>query len=78
MVYALLGYKYISYTKIKNFIFLNKIIILYFRYQKQNAQLRFNTYVFGPVIMRMYHYFNKPEEALKVRLRSLILKSYRI
>lgn len=42
---------------------INKMLI---KYQKQNARLRFSTYGFGPVIMRMYHYFNKPEEALKV------------
>lgn len=40
----------------------------HYRFHSQNASLRFGTYAFGPVVMRMFHYLNKPAEALKVRL----------
>lgn len=34
------------------------------RFNSQNKDLRFGTFVFGPVVMRMLHYLNKPDEAL--------------
>lgn len=37
-----------------------------FRFNQQNKEVRFGSYVFGPVIMRMYYFLNKPDEALKV------------
>ncbi|XKL68458.1 hypothetical protein PGB90_003949 [Kerria lacca] len=36
------------------------------KFNKQNQYLRFGSYNFGPVVMRMYHYLNRPEEALKI------------
>nr|CAH7737311.1 unnamed protein product [Callosobruchus chinensis] len=33
------------------------------KFNQQNKQMRFGSYVFGPVVMRMFHYFNKPELA---------------
>ncbi|KDR07029.1 pentatricopeptide repeat-containing protein 2, mitochondrial-like [Zootermopsis nevadensis] len=36
------------------------------RFNQQNKEVRFGSYVFGPVIMRMYYFLNKPDEALKV------------
>ncbi|KAK7579627.1 hypothetical protein V9T40_000256 [Parthenolecanium corni] len=35
------------------------------KFHQQNAQLRFGSYHFGPVVMRMYYLFNKPDEALQ-------------
>ncbi|GAV00062.1 hypothetical protein RvY_10965 [Ramazzottius varieornatus] len=35
------------------------------KFVKQNEQLRFGSFVFGPVIMRMYYHLNKPDAALK-------------
>ncbi|XP_065202287.1 pentatricopeptide repeat-containing protein 2, mitochondrial-like [Planococcus citri] len=35
------------------------------KFHAQNSHLRFGSYVFGPVVMRMFHYLNKPDEALK-------------
>ncbi|KAL1129869.1 hypothetical protein AAG570_012813 [Ranatra chinensis] len=34
------------------------------KFSQQNKELRFGSFVFGPVVMRMYHYLNKPIEAL--------------
>ncbi|RZF45660.1 hypothetical protein LSTR_LSTR010611 [Laodelphax striatellus] len=36
------------------------------KFNKQNKELRFGTFIFGPVVMRMYHSLNRPVEALKV------------
>ncbi|XP_054277522.1 pentatricopeptide repeat-containing protein 2, mitochondrial-like [Macrosteles quadrilineatus] len=36
------------------------------KFNSQNKDLRFGSFVFGPVIMRMYHTLNKPKEALKI------------
>ncbi|KAF5293905.1 hypothetical protein FQA39_LY13610 [Lamprigera yunnana] len=33
------------------------------KFNQQNKQLRFGNYIFGPVIMRMFHVLNKHEEA---------------
>ncbi|KAF2896595.1 hypothetical protein ILUMI_09580 [Ignelater luminosus] len=35
------------------------------KFNQQNKQLRFGNYVFGPVIMRMFHTLKKPDEALE-------------
>ncbi|VEN60254.1 unnamed protein product [Callosobruchus maculatus] len=35
------------------------------KFNQQNKQLRFGSYVFGPVVMRMFHHFNKPELAFE-------------
>jgi pentatricopeptide repeat domain-containing protein 2 len=37
-----------------------------FRFNKQSKEVRFGSYVFGPVVMRMYYFLNKPDEALEV------------
>ncbi|PNF38994.1 hypothetical protein B7P43_G05983 [Cryptotermes secundus] len=37
-----------------------------FRFNQQNKEVRFGSYVFGPVVMRMYYFLNKPDEALEV------------
>jgi hypothetical protein len=37
-----------------------------FRFNQQNKEVRFGSYVFGPVVMRMYYFLNKPDEALQV------------
>jgi hypothetical protein len=36
------------------------------RFNQQNKEVRFGSYVFGPVVMRMYYFLNKPDEALEV------------
>jgi pentatricopeptide repeat domain-containing protein 2 len=36
------------------------------KYNKQNQGLRFGNFTFGPVVMRMYYYLNKPDIALQV------------
>ncbi|XP_044735137.1 pentatricopeptide repeat-containing protein 2, mitochondrial-like [Chrysoperla carnea] len=35
------------------------------RFNKQNTSLRFGNFIFGPVVMRMFYFLNKPEEALQ-------------
>lgn len=44
----------------------NLIFHLCFRFNQQNKEIRFGNFVFGPVVMRMYHKMNKHEEAYKV------------
>jgi len=34
-------------------------------FNQQNKHLRFGNFVFGPVVMRMYHYLNQPTHALE-------------
>jgi len=34
-------------------------------FNQQNRHLRFGNYVFGPVVMRMYHFLNQPTEAMQ-------------
>jgi pentatricopeptide repeat domain-containing protein 2 len=36
------------------------------RFNKQNRNLRFGNFVFGPVVMRMYHHLGQPANALEV------------
>ncbi|CAH1965295.1 unnamed protein product [Acanthoscelides obtectus] len=35
------------------------------KFNKQNKQLRFGSYIFGPVVMRMFHFFNKADLAFE-------------
>ncbi|XP_021943811.1 pentatricopeptide repeat-containing protein 2, mitochondrial [Folsomia candida] len=35
------------------------------RFNQQNRHLRFGNFVFGPVVMRMYHFLNQPTQALQ-------------
>ncbi|KAJ9586257.1 hypothetical protein L9F63_020119 [Diploptera punctata] len=35
------------------------------KFNQQNKEIRFGSYIFGPVVMRMYYLLNKPEDALK-------------
>lgn len=37
-----------------------------FRFRHQNKELRFDTFIFGPVVMRLFHYLNLPDHALQV------------
>ncbi|KAK5647382.1 hypothetical protein RI129_002274 [Pyrocoelia pectoralis] len=39
------------------------VIKMMTRFNQQNKQLRFGNYIFGPVIMRLFHFLNKHEEA---------------
>jgi pentatricopeptide repeat domain-containing protein 2 len=34
------------------------------KFNQQNKHLRFGNFVFGPVVMRMYHFLNEPNQAL--------------
>jgi len=36
------------------------------KFCQQNNNLRFGSFIFGPVVMRMYYYLNKPSEAFEV------------
>jgi len=36
------------------------------KFNKQSRDLRFGSFIFGPVVMRMYHHLNRPKEALKI------------
>uniref|UniRef100_A0A1B6JLF5 Pentacotripeptide-repeat region of PRORP domain-containing protein n=1 Tax=Homalodisca liturata TaxID=320908 RepID=A0A1B6JLF5_9HEMI len=38
------------------------------KFNSQNKDLRFGSFIFGPVVMRMYYHLNRPKEALKVFL----------
>lgn len=35
------------------------------KFNTQNTELRFGSYVFGPVVMRMFHFLDAPKEALQ-------------
>ncbi|KAJ8717254.1 hypothetical protein PYW08_005653 [Mythimna loreyi] len=35
------------------------------KFNSQNSELRFGSYVFGPVVMRMFHFLDAPKEALE-------------
>lgn len=39
-----------------------------FKFNSQNKELRFGAYTFGPVVMRLYHHLNQPDEALELFL----------
>lgn len=34
------------------------------KFNKQNKEMRFGTYIFGPVVMRTFHYLDEPDLAL--------------
>lgn len=36
------------------------------KFNQQNKEVRFGNFIFGPVVMRMFHILNKPDQALKV------------
>ncbi|XP_071454606.1 pentatricopeptide repeat-containing protein 2, mitochondrial-like [Hetaerina americana] len=36
------------------------------RFNRQNKELRFGSFIFGPVVMRAFHYLNAPQVALKL------------
>lgn len=42
------------------------------RFSKQNASLRFGSYVYGPVAMRLFYHYNKPDIAFEVHDYQLI------
>lgn len=63
----ILRYKSVNYCRLN----LNSV---FSRFHQQNAQLRFGSYHFGPVVMRMYYLFNKPDEALQVRIFFILFK----
>lgn len=44
---------------------LNLVKEMTVKFVSQNKELRFGSFVFGPVVMRMYHFLNKPNEALE-------------
>ncbi|GFG39338.1 hypothetical protein Cfor_08291 [Coptotermes formosanus] len=44
---------------------LNLVHKMMTRFNQQNKEVRFGSYVFGPVVMRMYYFLNKPDEALQ-------------
>ncbi|KAF4526431.1 hypothetical protein B566_EDAN015063, partial [Ephemera danica] len=42
------------------------ILQMMLKFNNQNKEMRFGSFVFGPVVMRMYHFLNQPDAALKV------------
>lgn len=38
---------------------------MHFRYSSQNTEMRFGSFVFGPVILRLLHHFNQPDLAIE-------------
>nr|XP_021198169.2 pentatricopeptide repeat-containing protein 2, mitochondrial [Helicoverpa armigera] len=44
---------------------LNLILNMIKKFNSQNSELRFGSYVFGPVVMRMFHFLDAPKEALE-------------
>lgn len=44
---------------------LNLVYKMMSKFAKQNKDLRFGTFIFGPVVMRMYYHLDQPVEALK-------------
>lgn len=68
--------KYMIFTEdLKNMIHLAEdnnndvplIINMMKKFNLQNKELRFGSFIFGPVVMRMFHHLNKPNEALEVK-----------
>ncbi|XP_067004607.1 pentatricopeptide repeat-containing protein 2, mitochondrial [Anabrus simplex] len=49
---------------------LNLIMKMMKRFNQQNKELRFGNYIFGPVVMRMYHFHDKPNDALQAFMDS--------
>ncbi|KAJ8717901.1 hypothetical protein PYW07_005831 [Mythimna separata] len=44
---------------------LKLILSMIQKFNSQNSELRFGSYVFGPVVMRMFHFLDAPKEALE-------------
>lgn len=44
---------------------LKLILSMIQKFNSQNNELRFGSYVFGPVVMRMFHFLDAPKEALE-------------
>lgn len=42
----------------------------------QNKELRFGSFIFGPVVMRMFYVANLPKEALMVKMFCNLLSIY--
>lgn len=45
---------------------LDLVVKMLKRFNQQNEQLRFGSFVFGPVVMRLFHFAKKPDLALEV------------
>ncbi|KAK2584179.1 hypothetical protein KPH14_006607 [Odynerus spinipes] len=54
----------------KNSEDVNLIINMMHKFNNQNKELRFGTYIFGPVIMRAFYYLDEPDIALNAFLDS--------
>lgn len=56
-----------KYTYFFLFYFLWVIIInFFFRFNSQNRELRFGSFIFGPVVMRLFYLHNRPDLAVEV------------
>lgn len=65
--------QYMIFTEdLKNMLFLadendiDLVTNMIRKYNNQTTSLSFGSYVFGPVVMRMFYYLHKPDEALKM------------
>ena len=45
-----------------------------FRFHSQNQSLQFGTFVFGPLVMRLFHNLSAPDLALKLFKDPVIFK----
>lgn len=54
---------YLSNNTTDDMELIEKMIL---KYNSQNKDLRFGSFIFGPVVMRLYYHLNKPKEAFKL------------
>lgn len=54
---------YLSESTTDDMDLIEKMVL---KYNSQNKDLRFGSFIFGPVVMRMYFHHNKPKEAFKL------------
>ncbi|XP_050505782.1 pentatricopeptide repeat-containing protein 2, mitochondrial-like [Diabrotica virgifera virgifera] len=65
--------KHMVFTEdLKNMIHLSKdekdldlVVKMIKKFNKQNKELRFGSFVFGPVVLRLFHHYNRPDLALE-------------
>lgn len=54
------------------------MMCLFFRFNAQNKEVRFGNFIFGPVVMRMFHYLKDVDLAINVYKTCLALHTFRI
>lgn len=55
-----------TYFFFKLFFMTNNHWTFFFRFNSQNRELRFGSFIFGPVVMRLFYLHNRPDLAVEV------------